>query len=169
MYILKGHPNWRSATQTLPSLSTFLGGFSLTLMVLTLRADTKSIDFYLFGRVIPSHILGLVLLAVAALLFIYAIQCLLRAQSHDYFDIERELVKRMEAEAKELGGDIEQYIVQMNSRCRTWYLRGARLFDFALLFLFGGAAVLVYPYAIFVTVLFSLGIIVEILWLVSER
>lgn len=171
MRILKKYPNWRSAIHALPSIATFLGGFSLTLMLLSLDPDIKSVEFSLFAGVvsISSHSFSLGLLSVATALFIYSLQCLLRARAYDYYDIEDNLIEEMVAEAKELRGDIKQYIAQMESKCRNWYTWGARLFNLALLFLLAGMAALILPYGWVITLPFVIGIGVEIVWLIADR
>ena len=168
-YLLKRYPNWRSATETLPAVSTFLAGFSLNMMLLSLRPDTCSVNINILGRLLATYGIALTLLAIATLLFIYSVQCLLRARSYNYYDIKNELVEQIEREAKQMNGDLELFRIQMDNKCRAWYNWGSRLFNIAVIFLLAGSAALIYPYSVLVTVLFLLGIVTEVIWLVVDR
>lgn len=163
-YLVSKYPNWRGAIETVAAISTFLAGFSLTMALLSLRLDTTSIAFVVFQMRLATHSIALFLLAMATLLFITSVQCLLRARSYNYYDIKNGLVEQMEKEARQKQGDLQKYIAGMDSKCRAWYDRGAFLFNLAVIVLLAGSAVLLYPYSVVVAGLLVAGMVIEIVW-----
>ncbi len=164
-YIPDKYPNWRSVIETLPSLATFLAGFSLTLMSVLLRDEVKTYSFVISQRALYTHVTAGVMLTTAVLCFILSLLSLLRARASNRYDIKESLTKKIE---ERVGANAEDYWAKIERQCEEWYERGVKLFNSALILLMVGAGVLFCPYSILLAILFFIGAIIEFVWLLCD-
>src|SRR5215510_1696814 len=90
VYVVGRNPNWRSISQTLPSIAAFLCTGSLALIGIAVKLDTKSL-----GVIHDTRKVAICLLTATVLCLIYSAQAMLRAQAYNYFDLKPDLSKRI--------------------------------------------------------------------------